>query len=140
MSTTYPYGDEHVRIYRETNGEKGYVWREGSEILILTTKGRKSGEARDHALIFREIDGNHVIVASKGGAPQHPAWYLNMQAHPDDIEIQVKSDRFRVRARDADGEEYDRLWAAMNEVWPHYAEYQTKTDRRIPVVVLERIQ
>ena len=140
MTTTYPHGQEHVRIYRETNGEEGYIWREGSEILILTTKGRKSGETRDQALIFREIDGDYVIVASKGGHPQHPAWYVNLRANPDDVEIQVKADRFKVRPRDADGEEYERLWAAMNEVWPHYAEYQTRTDRQIPVVVLERVQ
>ena len=140
MTTTYPYGQEHVRIYRETNGEEGYFWKEGSEILILTTTGRRSGEIRDQALIFREIDGDYVIVASKGGAPEHPAWYLNIQAHPDDVWIQVKADRFRVRPRDAQGEEYQRLWEAMNEAWPHYAEYQTRTDRQIPVVVLERVE
>ena len=136
--TTYLYGDEHVRRYRETDGEEGYRWRRDTEILILTTKGRKSGETRDTPLIFREVDGNHVLVASNGGTPQHPSWYLNLQSYPDDVEIQVKADRFRVRARDAEGEEYDRLWGLMNEVWPSYADYQTKTDRRIPVVVLER--
>jgi deazaflavin-dependent oxidoreductase (nitroreductase family) len=136
--TTHLYGDEHVRVYRETDGEEGYIWREGSEILILTTRGRRSGEARDRPLIFREIDGDYVIVASNGGTPDHPAWFRNLQANPDDVEIQVKADRFEVRPRVAEGAERERLWAAMNEVWPHYAEYQERTDRQIPVVVLER--
>ena len=138
--TTYPYGQEHVRLYRETDGEEGYIWRRGTEILILTTKGRKSGETRDQPLIYREIDGRYVIVASKGGTPDHPAWYLNMRDNPDDVQIQIKGDRFKVRFHDAQGEEYERLWAAMNEVWPDYANYQAKTDRKIPVVVLERVQ
>ena len=132
------YGDEHVRRYQETDGEEGYSWLKGSEILLLTTKGRKSGEKRTMALIFREVDGAYVIVASKGGAPEHPAWYLNMRDAPDAIEIQVKADRFPVSYRVAEGEERERLWDLMNEVWPDYAEYQTKTDREIPVLVLSR--
>lgn len=132
------YGDEHVRRYRETDGELGYRWKRGSEILLLTTKGRRSGEKRTMALIFREVDGDYVVVASKGGAPQHPGWFLNMEANPEDIEIQVKADVFKVRHRVAAGEERERLWTLMNEAWPDYADYQTKTDRQIPVVVLER--
>ena len=132
------YGDEHVRRYRETDGELGFKWKRGSEILLLTTKGRKSGEERTHALIFREVDGDHVIVASKGGMPTHPAWFVNMEANPEDVEIQVKADRFEVRHRVAEGDERERLWDLMNEVWPDYAEYQKKTDRQIPVVVLSR--
>jgi deazaflavin-dependent oxidoreductase (nitroreductase family) len=139
MTTTYPYGDDHVRVYRETGGAEGYRWRKDTEILILTTKGRKSGELRDNALIFREVDGDYVIVASKGGNPDHPAWYLNIQDNPDDIEIQVKADRFQVRARDAQGSERERLWKLMTEVWPDYDAYEAKTDREIPVVVLERL-
>ena len=132
------YGDAHVQAYQESDGEEGYIWRRGSEILLLTTTGRKSGEKRTHALIFREIDGNYILVASKGGHPNHPAWFLNMEANPDEIEIQVKADVFKVRHRVAEGEERERLWDLMNEVWPDYAEYQTKTDRQIPVVVLTR--
>lgn len=132
------YGGEHVRRYRETNGDLGYRWKRGSEILLLTTKGRKSGEERTHALIFREVGGDYVLVASKGGHPQHPAWFLNMEANPEDIEVQVKADRFKVRHRVAEGEEREYLWGLMNEVWPDYAEYQTRTDRQIPVLVLER--
>jgi deazaflavin-dependent oxidoreductase (nitroreductase family) len=132
------YGDEHVRRYQETDGEEGYIWRRGSEILLLTTKGRKSGEKKTMALIFREIDGDYVIVASKGGHPEHPAWFLNMRDAPEEVEIQVKAEKFPVSFRVAEGEERSRLWDLMNEVWPDYAEYQTKTDRQIPVVVLER--
>ncbi len=132
------YGDEHVRRYRETDGELGYIWKRGTEILLLTTKGRRSGEERTMALIFREIDGDHVIVASNGGTREHPAWFLNMEANPGEIEIQVKADRFRVRHRIAEGEERERLWRLMNEVWPPYDAYQAKTERQIPVVVLER--
>lgn len=132
------YGDEHVRRYRETDGELGYWWKRGSEILLLTTKGRKSGEERTHALIFREVGGDYILVASKGGDPQHPAWFLNMEANPEDIEVQIKADRFKVRHRVAEGAEREHLWKLMNEVWPDYEQYQTKTDRQIPVLVLER--
>lgn len=132
------YGDEHVRRYRETNGELGYWWKRGSEILLLTTKGRKSGEQRTHALIFREVGGDYILVASKGGHSQHPAWFLNMEANPEDIEVQIKADRFKVRHRVAEGAEREHLWKLMNEVWPDYEQYQTKTDRQIPVLVLER--
>ena len=143
MSTETPrsedlYGDEHVRVYRETDGEVGYIWKRGSEILLLTTKGRRSGEVRTHALIFREVDGDYILVASKGGHPQHPGWFQNMEGNPDDIEVQLKADVFKVRHRIAEGEERERLWKLMNEVWPDYEEYQTKTDRQIPIVVLSR--
>src|SRR5215212_8510065 len=137
MTTTFPFGQDHVRIYQETGGQEGYFWKEGTEILLLTTKGRRSGEPKVMPLIYREIDGMYVVVASKGGYPEHPAWYLNLRAHPEDVEIQVRADRFAVRPRIAQGAERERLWMAMNEVWPHYAEYQDRTDREIPVVVLE---
>jgi deazaflavin-dependent oxidoreductase (nitroreductase family) len=137
MADTDLYGNEHVERYRATDGAEGYHWRNGTEILLLTTTGRKSGKEHTHALIQREVDGNHVIVASKGGDPQHPAWYLNMQQQPE-VDVQVKGDRFKARHRDAQGEERERLWKLMTEVWPDYDGYQEKTDREIPVVVLER--
>jgi deazaflavin-dependent oxidoreductase (nitroreductase family) len=130
------FGDEHVRVYKETGGERGYNWR-GTEILLLETEGRKSGEPRITPLIQREVDGNWVLVASKGGYPEHPAWFKNLTAKPE-AEIQVKADRVPVRAREAEGEERDRLWKKMTEVWPAYDDYQKRTDRRIPIVVLER--
>ncbi|HEV2593381.1 MAG TPA: nitroreductase family deazaflavin-dependent oxidoreductase [Gaiellaceae bacterium] len=131
------FGDEHVRRYRETGGEVGHEWREGSTILLLTTKGRKSGEPRTTPLIYAQDGDNYVIVASKGGAPEHPGWYLNLEKDPT-VELQVKDEVFAARARTAEGEERERLWRKANEVWRHYDEYQTKTDREIPVVVLER--
>ena len=132
------HGAEHVRRYLETDGEEGYRWRRGAPILLLTTTGRKSGEPRIKPLIFGEEDGRYVVVASQGGAPAHPQWYLNLRADPD-VHVQIKGDRFRARARDAEGEERERLWRLMNEIWPPYDEYQERTERRIPVVVLERV-
>lgn len=132
------FGDEHVRRYVETDGEVGYIWREGSPILILTVTGRKSGKEYSTPLIFGEDDGNYVIVGSQGGRPHHPDWYLNLAANPE-VGVQVKADKFRARARTAEGEERERLWRQMNGIWTHYDEYQAKTDRVIPVVVLERV-
>jgi deazaflavin-dependent oxidoreductase (nitroreductase family) len=138
MSDDQLFGDEHVRVYRETNGERGYIWKRDSTILLLTTTGRKSGESRTMPLIFTYDGDDLVIVASKGGVDEHPAWYRNLQADPE-AEVQVKGDVFKVRARDAEGEERERLWRQMAEVWPDYDAYQERTDRRIPVVVLERV-
>ena len=132
------FGQEHVDRYRETDGEEGYVWREGSTILLLTTYGRKTGNPTTTPLIFDLDDGgNPVIVASKGGAPEHPGWYRNMLRNPH-VEVQIKGERFHAHPRVAEGEERQRLWTQMNRMWRHYDEYQTKTDRESPVVVLER--
>ena len=131
------FGDEHVRRYRETGGEVGHIWKEGSTILLLTTTGRKSGEPRTTPLIYAKDGDRYVIVASKGGAPEHPGWYRNIEQDPN-VELQVLGDVFPAKARTAEGEERERLWQKANEVWRHYDEYQEKTDREIPVVVLER--
>ncbi|HEX4527360.1 MAG TPA: nitroreductase family deazaflavin-dependent oxidoreductase [Gaiellaceae bacterium] len=131
------YGAEHVRRYRETGGEVGHSWKEGSTILLLTTTGRQSGEPRTTPLIYAEDGDRYVIVASKGGAPDDPGWYKNLVKTPQ-VELQVRDEVFPARARTAEGEERDRLWRKANEVWSHYDEYQTRTDREIPVVVLER--
>jgi deazaflavin-dependent oxidoreductase (nitroreductase family) len=131
------FGDEHVRVYRETDGERGYLWRNGTTILLLTTKGRKSGEERTTPLIHRTDGDRWVIVASKGGTPDHPAWFKNLSEDPE-AEIQVKAEKIPVRASEAEGDERERLWQMMAEVWPDYDAYQSNTDRRIPVVVLER--
>jgi deazaflavin-dependent oxidoreductase (nitroreductase family) len=132
------YGDEHVRRYEETDGEEGHDWKPGVPTLVLTTTGRKSGQDRKFALIYQEVDGEYVIVASKGGAPKHPGWYLNLLANPE-VKVQVKADKFPAKARTADAEERAKLWPVMTKVWPDYDEYQKKTDREIPVVVLERM-
>jgi len=132
------FGDAHVARYRETGGAVGHIWREGSTILLLTTTGRKSGEKRTAPLIYAQDGARYVIVASKGGAPEHPGWYENIAKTPE-VELQVKGEVFRARAHTAKGEERARLWQLANKVWPHYDEYAKKTDREIPVVVLERI-
>jgi proline iminopeptidase len=137
MSDEDLFGDEHVRAYIDTGGERGYNWKNGTTCLLLTTTGRKTGSPRIMPLIFREIDGKPVIVASKGGHPDHPAWYLNMQDDPE-VEVQIKDEVFKATARDAQGDERSKLWEKMVEVWPDYENYQSKTDREIPVVVLER--
>ena len=129
------FGEEHVRTYRETDGEHGYHWR-GTEILLLSTTGRNSGEERTTPLIHRTDDGRWVIVASRGGTPDHPGWYYNLTGNPD-VTIQVKGDVVPVRASTASGEERERLWSRMTEVWPAYDDYQERTEREIPVVVLE---
>jgi proline iminopeptidase len=131
------FGDEHVRRYRETGGEVGHIWREGSTVLLLTTIGRTSGEPRTTPLIYAKDGDRYVIVASKGGAPEHPGWYRNLEKTPG-VELQVEAEVLRARARTASGQEREDLWRKANEVWPHYAEYAEKTDREIPVVVLER--
>lgn len=131
------YGSEHVRRYRETGGEVGHIWREGSTVLLLTTTGRTSGEPRTTPLIYAQDGDRYVIVASKGGAPDDPGWYRNLSKVPD-VELQVEDEVFPAHARTVEGEERDRLWTKANKVWPHYDEYQERTDREIPVVVLER--
>ena len=131
------FGEEHTRRYRETDGEVGHIWKRGSKILLLTTRGRKTGEPRTTPLIYEDSDGDYVIVASKGGAPEHPGWYRNLSKDPQ-VEVQVKDDVFPAHARTASGEERERLWKLAAQQWPDYDDYQTRTEREIPVVVLER--
>jgi proline iminopeptidase len=135
---THLFGDEHVRRYRETDGEVGHIWKEGSTILLLTTTGRRTGRETTTPLIYGLDGDTPVIVASKGGAPEHPGWFENLVKSPE-VGVQIGGDRFGARARVAEGEERERLWERMNEIWPHYDEYATRTDRVIPVVVLERM-
>ncbi len=130
------FGAEHVRVFRETKGQRGTHWR-GTTILLLTTEGRSSHEPRTTPLIHRTDGERWIIVASKGGAPDHPGWFKNMQANPD-AEIDLGPEQVPVRMSIAEGEERERLWTAMAEVWPAYNTYQEKTDREIPVVVLSR--
>jgi deazaflavin-dependent oxidoreductase (nitroreductase family) len=131
------YGDEHVHVYRETDGERGYLWRNDTTILLLTTTGRKSGEERTTPLIHRTDGDRWIVIASKGGSPEHPAWFLNLEASPQ-AEIQVLDERIPVTFSVAEDDERERLWKLMAEVWPDYDAYQQNTDRQIPVVILER--
>ncbi len=131
------FGEEHVRRYRETDGEVGHIWRRGAKVLLLTTKGRRTGEPRTTPLIYEQDGDRYVIVASKGGAPEHPGWYRNLAQEPQ-VELQIKGDVFAAHARTTTGEERRRLWQLAAHQWPDYDAYQQKTEREIPVVVLER--
>jgi deazaflavin-dependent oxidoreductase (nitroreductase family) len=130
-------GAEHVQRYRETGGEVGHIWRRGAKVLLLTTTGRKTGDRTTTPLIYESDGGRYVVIASKGGAAKHPGWYLNVDNDPE-VELQVKADAFAAKAHTATGAERERLWNLAAKQWPDYDKYQAKTDRLIPVVVLER--
>jgi deazaflavin-dependent oxidoreductase (nitroreductase family) len=131
------FGREHVERYQETDGLVGHDWQ-GTTTLLLTTIGHKSGKRRTAPLIYRKQGDVYTVIASKGGADEPPLWYLNLQANPE-VEVQVLGDKFTARARTATEEEKPALWKVMAETWPAYDDYQRKTDRTIPVVVLERV-
>ncbi len=135
---------QHLDAYLKTNGAEGHLrdfsangGKPDTPNLLLTTVGRKSGKSITLPLIYGKEGANYVVVASKGGAPEHPAWYLNLQAQPQ-VEVQVADKKFRAVAHAASGEERARLWQLMAEVYPPYLDYQKQTTREIPVVVLER--
>src|SRR5215218_7225284 len=130
------FGQEHVERYRATDGAEGHEWR-GTQTLLLTTTGRKSGEPRTTPLIYAPHGEDYMVVASQGGSPTPPAWFLNLSAKPE-VEVQVKGERFKARARTAGPEEKPEMWRRMVAEWPAYDEYQEKTERKIPVVILER--
>jgi len=133
---------DHVKLYLE-DPDKAHMWDSASvggpgvlPTLLLTTTGRKSGEPRMLPLIYQKVDAGFVIIASKGGAPSHPAWFLNLLDSPD-CEIRVGRDSYRVTARVSEGEERADLWKIMAQIYAPYEDYQASTDREIPVVVLE---
>jgi len=135
---------DHMSRYIATNGEDGYWWDAtlGGGIgqvptLLLTTTGRKSGHASTLPLIFGRHGDEYAVVASKGGAPAHPAWYLNLTAAPD-VRVQVKGDVFAARARTASAAERAALWPQMVGIYAPFEQYQQKTDRQIPIVLLSR--
>jgi deazaflavin-dependent oxidoreductase (nitroreductase family) len=127
----------HIQEYVETDGAKGQQWR-GYPTLLLTTRGRQTGKLRRTALIYGQDGPNYILVASQGGAPKHPQWYLNLAANPE-VELQVGADKLRGRARTATPEEKPRLWQLMTQLYPPYVGYQEKTEREIPVVIVEPI-
>lgn len=131
------FGKEHVDRYIATDGEEGHEWQ-GTITLLLTTTGRRSGEPRTTPLIYQPYGDDFLIVASRGGADTHPAWYLNLQQNPD-VTVQIRGDRFAARARTAAPAEKPDMWRVMAATWPKYDEYQRKTDRDIPVVVLSPV-
>jgi deazaflavin-dependent oxidoreductase (nitroreductase family) len=135
----------HVDRYLASNGEDGYLWDASLgggkgmvPTLLLTTTGRKSGRRLTLPLIFGRSGDDYVVVASKGGAPTDPAWYLNLEANPD-VEVQVKADTFKARARTAKSTERAPLWSQMVGIYGPYQDYQKKTAREIPLVLLKRV-
>ncbi len=137
---------EHTRRYLESGGTDGHMYHikpagygeMDVPSLLLTTTGRKSGERYIFPLFYGMAGNSYVIVASKGGAPEHPGWYKNLTANPE-VEVMVGTKRLKARARTATGEERAKLWELSLTFWPPYADYQKKTDREIPVVVLDPV-
>ena len=133
----------HIDLYLKTDGAEGHYvdfrpagGSEKTPCLLLKTKGRKSGEAKLLPLIYGRDGERVILVASKGGAPTHPAWFLNLEADPT-VEIQIVDKKYRGVAHVVTGPEHDRLYAMMSKVYPPYIDYQAKTDRRIPVVAID---
>lgn len=136
---------DHVRRYLASDGKDGHLWDSSVAggkglipTLLLTTTGRKSGRRQTLPLIYGKTGKGYVIVASKGGAPAHPGWYVNLKADPM-VKVQVAAEKFEARARTATGAERAALWKQMAELYPPYDDYQRRTKREIPVVVLEPI-
>lgn len=127
---------DHMKLYLGSGGEEGHHWR-GVPTLLLETLGRKSGKKQVLPLIYGRDGDDFVIVASKGGAPEHPAWYLNLRDEPK-VRLQVGTEVFDAEARTASEEEKARLWPEMVAIWPAYDDYRAATDRSIPVVILSR--
>ncbi len=130
-------GGVHRGLYRLTGGKVGGQMKK-LPVLLLTTTGRKSGEPRTQPLLYTRSGDDYVVIASKGGAPRHPLWYLNLRANPR-AEVTVGRETRTVRARDAEGEERERLWRALADQNPGYDGYAKKTSRQIPVIVLEPV-
>ena len=128
-------GAIHVALYRLTGGRIGGRLY-GASVLLLTTKGRKTGKTRTTPLLYLDDGDRLVVVASKGGAPRHPAWFLNLTADPE-VTVERGRERLPMRAHEADDEERERYWPQVVTMYPGYAKYQVKTSRRIPLVVLE---
>jgi proline iminopeptidase len=136
----------HANRYLESGGTDGHHYKMTPPgqpemtvpSLLLTTTGRKSGEKFIFPLFYGKVGDSYLVIASKGGAPQHPGWYRNLAADPE-VEVQVGTLKLKARARTATGDERARLWEKALEFWPPYADYQRKTARQIPVVVLDPI-
>jgi deazaflavin-dependent oxidoreductase (nitroreductase family) len=137
---------EHANRYLDSGGADGHMYKvtvpQRGEItapaLLLTTTGRKSGDKFIFPLFYGTDGGSYFVIASKGGAPEHPGWYRNILANPD-VEVQVGTKKMNARARTTAGKERLRLWRKALEFWPPYADYQLKTEREIPVVVLDPV-
>jgi deazaflavin-dependent oxidoreductase (nitroreductase family) len=132
------FGSEHVRRYQESDGEIGHIWN-GMQCLILTTTRKSTGEPRDTALMYGRDEENYVVIASKGGHPEHPFWYRDLVAEPS-VQLQVGAERFPAVARTASAEERPHLWDVLNAIWPDFDTYiERAKPREIPLVVITRV-
>jgi F420H(2)-dependent quinone reductase len=130
---------EQVEAYERSGGEEANTLRDtGLPVIVVTMRGNKSGKVRKIALMRVEHDGEYALVASKGGAPTHPVWYFNLKANPDEVTIQDGPRPFEARVRELSGDERATWWARAVAAYPPYAEYQTRTDREIPVFLASR--
>ncbi|MBV9252725.1 MAG: nitroreductase family deazaflavin-dependent oxidoreductase [Actinobacteria bacterium] len=130
-----------VEAYERSGGEEANTLRDsGMPVIIVTMRGNKSGKVRKIALMRVEHDGEYALVASLGGAPKHPVWYYNLKANPDEVTIQDGPEPFPVTVREIDGDERAEWWDRAVAAYPAYADYQERTDRRIPVFIATRRQ
>lgn len=132
--STSEWARKQAELFEATDGQKGNTLQ-GKPVIVLTSVGASSGKLRKNALMRVEHDGRYAVVASKGGTPENPAWYHNLVAHPH-VELQDGAVKRDYEAREVSGAERDEWWARATAVWPAYDDYQTKTDRQIPVFVL----
>ena len=135
--STSRYAGKQAERYEATNGEKGAELN-GRPVIVLTSVGAKTGKIRKTPLMRVEHEGTYAVVASLGGAPQHPVWYHNLKADPH-VELQDRATKRDYTAREVSGDEKDVWWERAVATWPDYAKYQTKTERQIPVFVLEPV-
>jgi len=133
--STSDWARKQAELYESSGGTEGNLLQ-GRPIIVLTSVGARTGMLRKTALMRVEHDGVYAVVASRGGAPTHPVWYYNLTAHPH-VELQDGADKRDYLAREVTGDEKHLWWQRSLEVWPSYADYQKKTERPIPVFVLE---
>lgn len=129
------WNEKIIKEFRENNGQVGGQFA-GSPLLLLHTVGARSGQPRLNPVMYQKLDHGYAVFASKAGAPSHPDWYHNLRAHPQ-VKAEIGTDMFDLVARVAAGDERERIWSAQKEAFPGFAKYEAKTDRKIPVVVLE---
>jgi len=139
MSSTYQDFNrnliEHLRANRGVAPPGPFL---GRDLVILTTKGAKSGAVRESPVVYSRDGDKYVIVASKGGAPTNPSWYHNLKAHPE-VSVEIGGEKFKTRAREAGDDEYERLYQNHAAKMPAFNDYRKKTTRHIPVMILERV-
>ena len=135
----WPWVRDQVETYEQTGGREGNTFMDtGLPVVILTTRGQKSGKVRKSPLMRVEHDGEYALVASKGGMPDNPQWYGNLVANPQEATLQDGPEPFAIDLREVEGEERATWWTRAVEAYPPYAEYQEKADRIIPVVIASR--